>query len=122
MPSPAAFLVIDSDDASRSALARKIVAIFPRSVIQERSGLDAAALSNGARSFDAVIYRLHKSEGLAVVRRLRRANPAIGILVIADRDQSAAAFSAGASDFLRALALSRLEHSLKQMVVAGASP
>jgi DNA-binding NarL/FixJ family response regulator len=61
---------------------------------------DAADLGLLVGDFDVAVIRSETNAGFARVRRLRKARRDLPIIVLAERDRSAAAYVAGANEFV----------------------
>lgn len=74
---------------------------FPRSIIHETQDSSAAVAMVTSNRLDAVIaHRAADVDGLALVRTMREANPAVPIVMVSGIDRSKAAIAAGANAFL----------------------
>ena len=76
---------------------------------------DAAPTESTASPFDVVLARAETNAALAHVRQLRRLNPRALIIVLADRDRSAAAYMAGANEFAMSYDADRVTHMVSEI-------
>lgn len=95
------FLVIDDHVDNRFLLTRTLQRKYPGAVVTECSTLAAALAQVGRDGIDAVVsHRAGELDGLELVRELRRAAPAMPIVMVSGLDRTRAALTAGATRFL----------------------
>ena len=100
-PSPEKFLIVDDNAESRMLLTRTLLRKHPEAVIQEcQNGDTAVAVLRAERIAAVIAHRTFEQDSETLIRLLRRAAPAVPIVMVSGHDKQAVASSAGADAFM----------------------
>ncbi|HVU33215.1 MAG TPA: response regulator [Opitutaceae bacterium] len=95
------FLVIDDNAESRFLLVKTLLRKFPSAIVQECQQLESALELAAQNTLTAVVvHRVTEAGGLAIVPKLREANPTVPIVMVSGIDRRSPALAAGADEFL----------------------
>jgi DNA-binding NarL/FixJ family response regulator len=95
------FLVVDDHADGRSLINRTLLRKFPTAAIVECVDATTAMDLVSTDHFDAaIVHRAGEVPGVELVQFLRHLNRDLVILMISGRDQTEAAFAAGATRFM----------------------
>lgn len=101
MRSPRKFLIVDDNADSRFLLVKTLLRKFPLAELQEMpDGASALELTRTGGLDAVVVHRAAEVDGIALVRMLREANPAVPIVMVSGIDRAKEATEAGATTFL----------------------
>ena len=101
MGAPLKFLVVDDNADSRFLLVKTLLRKFPRAVALEcQQSESAVEIARSEKPTAIVAHRAADSDGLTLIRLLRRVNATVPIVMVSGFDRSAQALAAGATAFL----------------------
>ncbi|MDO8543676.1 MAG: response regulator [Opitutaceae bacterium] len=123
MPRHRKFLVIDDNADSRFLLVKTLLRKFPQAVIHESQDADAAILMAATPGLDAIVtHRAVEVDGVTLVSLLRKANPAVPIIMVSGINRSLEANAAGATRFLNYDEWLRIGTVVSEALTADAKP
>jgi DNA-binding NtrC family response regulator len=95
------FLVVDFQRESRFLLVKTLLRKFPRAVIRECEDAEQAVQMARTQHIACIVtHRTFETPGADLVRKLRKVDPNVPIVMVSGMDRARAAMDAGATSFL----------------------